>query len=451
MANRSLLWHLIALFVSISEARAVPRPNVILLVTDDQRADTIAALGNPLIKTPNLDNLARRGFAFHNAYCMGSTMGAVCNPSRHMLLSGRSLYRYRPQHAEGTFADVMNKAGYVTWHFGKRGNTARAYHKAFLYSGYLDDTKERISGHHGRAAADRAIDFLKEGWDREQPLFMYVAFEGPHDPRVADDKGMSLYRRDDIPLPPNYSPFHPFNNGELLIRDERLAPWPRSPEVVRSHLHDYYACISSLDYQIGRILGAFEDIGQLDNTIVVFTSDHGLAIGSHGLFGKQNLYEHSMKSPLIFAGPGIPHGSSQALVYLFDIFPTVANLVHASLPADIDGKSLRPVIEGQADHVRDSIILAYGDVQRAVRKGYWKLIRYPQVGVTQLFHLGKDPAEVKNLAGDAQTSQRVAELMELLSSQQQYYGDTATLTADEFQPAAVDQMFFERNMVSPKR
>src|SRR5687768_9162433 len=112
---RQFVLHLIALATSITAANA--RPNVLLLVTDDQRADTIAALGNDVIKTPNLDKLANRGFVFHNAYCMGSTVGAVCNPSRHMLLSGRSLYRYDPQQAEGTFADIMKKAGYITWHF----------------------------------------------------------------------------------------------------------------------------------------------------------------------------------------------------------------------------------------------------------------------------------------------------------------------------------------------
>ena len=440
----------IALATFITAACAATKPNVLVLVTDDQRADTISAFGNDVVETPNLDRLAKRGFTFHNAYCMGSTMGAVCNPSRHMMLSGRSLYRYRSQNAEGTFADVMNKAGYVTWHFGKRGNTAREYHKAFQYSAYLDDAKERASGHHGRAAADRAIDFLKNGWNPNKPLFMYVDFEGPHDPRIANEWWMRLYDRDGIPLPPNYKPFHPFNNGALLVRDERLAPWPRSPEDVRKHLHEYYACISSLDHQIGRILEALEDIEQLDNTIVVFTSDHGLAVGSHGLFGKQNLYEHSMKSPLIVAGPGIPHGGSEALVYLFDIFPTVMDLVNANIPADIDGKSLRPIIEGRAEKVRDSIFLAYGNVQRAIRQGDWKLIRYPKVDVTLLFNLREDSHEVKNLADEAHHARRVTALTELLSSEQKHYGDTATFTAKKLQPAAVDEAFFARNLDEAK-
>jgi arylsulfatase A-like enzyme len=160
------------LAIADGPAGAKDRPNIVILFTDDQRADTIAALGNSAIHTPNLDRLARRGFAFHSAYCMGSTMPAVCNPSRHMMLSGMSLYRYDPKKAEGTLGDVMRNAGYVTYHLSKRGNEAREYHKAFEHSSYLEDQKDRTSGHHGRSAANRAIEFLRSRWDRDRPLLM---------------------------------------------------------------------------------------------------------------------------------------------------------------------------------------------------------------------------------------------------------------------------------------
>ena len=156
-----LMWVVMALigFQTVLFA-ADKRPNVLFLLTDDQRPDTIAALGNPVIKTPNLDRLARRGFVFRNAYCMGSTMGAVCNPSRHMLHSGMSLYRYDPKKREDTFGQVMRKAGYETFHLSKLGNTAREYHKEFEHTDYLKDKQQRTSGHHGRTAANRAIEFL---------------------------------------------------------------------------------------------------------------------------------------------------------------------------------------------------------------------------------------------------------------------------------------------------
>jgi len=425
-----------------SFARGDDRPNVLFLFADDQRPDTIAALGNDVIKTPNLDALARRGFVFDNAYCMGSTMGAVCNPSRHMTLSGNSLYRYKPKEKEGTWGDVFRDAGYLTYHESKRGNTAKEYHKAFHYSSYLNDGAERRSGHHGRTAADHAVDFLKNKWDRDQPLFMYVGFAGPHDPRVAAEQWMNLYDRSEIPLPPNYKPFHPIDNGWMTGRDERLAPWPRTEEVVRRHLHDYYACISSIDHHIGRIVGTLDDLGELNNTIVIFSADHGLAVGSHGLFGKQNLYEHSMQSPMIFAGPGIALGESDALMYLFDIFPTACDLAGIEPPKGIDGKSVAPVIRGKTDTHRDAIFLAYEQGQRAVRQGDWKLYRFPLVNYSMLFNLKDDPHELDNLAGDQQYAERVEAMMNLLAQQQAKWDDKHPHTSQNPEPAERALSFF---------
>jgi arylsulfatase A-like enzyme len=337
---------------------ASARPNVLFLFADDQRPDSIAALGNAVVQTPNLDRLVNRGFVFRNTYCMGSMVGAVCNPSRHMTLSGKALFHYDGSEPRGTFGDVMRKSGFVTWHLSKRGNTARAYHTAFEYSSYLNDFKERESGHHGKTGADRAIQFLTEKWTKDQPFFMYLGFTGPHDPRVAAKQWLDLYKRQEIPLPANYQPIHPFDNGEMVVRDERLAAWPRTEEAVREHLHDYYGCISSIDHHVGRIMQTLTRLGELENTIVVYSADHGLAVGSHGLFGKQNLYEHSMKAPLIIAGPGIKPGGSEALAYLYDIFPTVVDLVDREIPAGLDGKSLAPIVRGEQTQVRERELLA---------------------------------------------------------------------------------------------
>jgi arylsulfatase A-like enzyme len=184
-------------------------------------------------------------------------------------------------------------------------------------------------------------------------------------------------------------------------------------------------------------------MGEFDNTLIVFSADHGLAIGSHGLFGKQNLYEHSMKSPLIFAGPGVPRGSTQAFAYLFDIFPTVCDLTGVDVPKGLDGISQAPVIRGKAKSLRSTIFLAYRKGQRAVRRGDWKLIRYPQVNYTQLFHLADDPDELKNLADDPAQADRVKEMMDLLAEEQKKYGDTLPLTAAKPGPAKVDLSFFK--------
>jgi arylsulfatase A-like enzyme len=254
---------------------------------------------------------------------------------------------------------------------------------------------------------------------------MYLAPPVPHDPRLAPAEFVSLYDPGKITLSKNFMPQHPFDNGELRIRDEMLAAFPRTPQEMRQHLADYYATISHMDYEVGRILGVVNERGWSDNTIVIFSSDQGLAVGGrHGLMGKQNLYEH-VKPPLVFAGPGIPHGRSEALVYLYDLFPTICELAGASVPAVVEGKSLLPVIHGRQAKVRDWLLGAYKDCQRMVRDERWKLLAYNASGVknTQLFDLANDPDELNNLAADPKYATERTRLEKLLAQERKEFGD----------------------------
>lgn len=418
-------------------APAPNRPHVIFLLADDHRPDGAAALGNRALKTPHLDRLVARGMTCRNTYCFGSFVGAVCMPSRNMLLSGQVYFRYGKEAspARPNFPAAMKAAGYRTYHHGKKGNTAPKLQALFDVNKYVEDGKDRTNGEPGRQIVDEAIAFLKDR-PAEQPVFMYLAFSNPHDPRVAAPQYRALYDPAQISLPKNFLPQHPFDNGEMTVRDEKLAPWPRTPEVVRQHLHDYYATISGLDHHIGRLLAALTELGLDEQTIVIFSSDHGLAVGSHGLFGKQSLYEHSMRAPLVFAGPGIPQGKTNALMYLHDIFPTVCDLVGAPVPEAIDGISQVAVLKGKTERVREVIFTAYCDVQRSVRRGDWKLIRYPQIHKTQLFDLAHDPDELINLADEPAHAERVAELMKLLAAEQAAVGDTLPLSSVDPKPAA---------------
>lgn len=407
------------------------KPNVVFLFADDMRADAIAAIGNPAVKTPNLDALARSGMVFRNAYCLGSRSPAVCQPSRNMLLSGNAYFRWNGPFAPGTppnFPLSMEAAGYETFHHGKRGNVAVEIEKRFNHSRYLQDRSERTSGQPGKTVVDSAIRFLGDR-PGEKPFFLYLAFEAPHDPRVAAKEYLDLYDEASIPLPNNYMTVHPFDNGEMTVRDERLAPWPRTKPEIRRHLHEYFAVITGLDHHIGRLIQELKRKHLFDNTIIIFSSDHGLSIGSHGLMGKQNLYDAGMKSPLIFTGPGIPHGkSSDALIYLLDVYPTVCDLVGAPVPSGIDGKSFAPVIQGRAAGIRDSLFLAYRDVQRAVRDDRWKLIRYPKIDRNQLFDLQADPDEVHDLAGDPAEKSRIEQMLAQMKEWQTKLGDADPLT-----------------------
>ena len=435
------------------------RPNVLFLFSDDQRADTIGALGNPNISTPNLDRLVAAGTTLTRAYCMGAQQGAVCVPSRAMLMTGRTLFRIKENLAgQTTWPEKFAATGYRTFITGKWHNQAPSLVRVFQsgqsiflggmgdpYSLELQDldagklvNKRVTPGHSVQVFADSAIGFLKAR-KGDQPFLCYVAFNAPHDPRIAPPTFHEKSNAHKPPLPANFLPQHPFNNGELIVRDEQLAPWPRSPEVVRQHLADYYAAIAFLDQQIGRIIDALNASGLADNTIVVFSSDHGLAIGSHGLFGKQNLYDHSMHAPLIFAGPGIPRDQRRdALCYLLDIYPTLGEFAAVTAPEGSEGKSLASVIAGKSPGIRDHILTAYTKVQRAVREDRWKLIVYPQINKTQLFDLQNDPNEMKDLASNKAYADQVIRMTKLLKDEQQTLGDIQPLRSDNPEPMEFD-------------
>jgi arylsulfatase A-like enzyme len=393
-----------------------------VFLSDDQRADTIHALGNRSIRTPNLDRLCREGTAFTRAYIMGALQGAVCVPSRAMFLSGRTLFRAREDLAGiETWPERMGKAGYRTFITGKWHNQEASLRRSFqagtaVFLGGMTDQSNvpvRDLGRDGGLGpvrrpnqasselfADAAIGFL-ESFAGAQPFCLYVAFTSPHDPRTPPAAFARRYASRQMVLPANFRPEHPFNNGELDVRDEKLLPRPRDPVAVQGELAAYYGMITHLDAQVGRVLDALRRTGRYDRTLIVFAGDNGLALGSHGLLGKQNLYEHSVRVPLILAGPGVPrHKRSEALCYLLDVGPTLCELTGVPVPDGSEGLSLVPVLRGQSPTRRDSIFTAYRGFQRAVRDERWKLIRYPQAGVVQLFDLIADPDECRDLSRD---------------------------------------------------
>src|SRR4051812_3846043 len=407
------------------------RPNILFILTDDQRWDTIHALGNPEIQTPNLDRLVESGFHFNNVYCMGSMTPAVCLPSRTMLLTGRSVWRLPRVTGSQAPPDlvllprVLRQAGYVTYHCGKSNNACRYGNAAFDFNVETAKSGPDDMRQHG----DQVVQFLQKH-DRTKPFFIYLAPPVPHDPRVAPSKFVEMYDPDKLTLSKNFMPEHPFDNGELKIRDEMLAPHPRTPKEMRQHLADYYACISDLDDQVGRILGSLREFGYSHNTVVIFSSDQGLAVGGrHGLMGKQNLYEH-VKPPLVISGPGIPHGQSEALVYLYDLFPTICDYAKAPIPAVVEGQSLAPITRGEASDVRQYLFMAYRDWQRMVRDRRWKLIEYV-VGRqhhTQLFDLSVDPDELNNRADEPNSAEVLARLRAQLTHLAKNFGDPDAAT-----------------------
>jgi len=262
---------------------------------------------------------------------------------------------------------------------------------------------------------------------------MYVAWNAPHDPRQAPKEFVDMYPAEKIEVPPNYLPEHPFDQGDSKGRDEILAPFPRTREDVQVHRREYYALLSYMDHQLGRILDALEKSGQRDNTYVIITGDHGLAVGEHGLMGKQNLYDCSIRMPFIVTGPGIAAGRRiDSMMYQHCIFPTICDLAGIATPATVQFSSVAPLLHGERTPIFDSIYCAYRGFQRMVRTDKYKLILYPEVKEIQLFDIEKDPWEMKNLASNPANAKTISELFQELKKWQGRVSDTLSLDPAAF-------------------
>lgn len=433
------------------------RPNVIILFSDDQRADTIHAW-NPKTApdTPAMDSLVHRGFSFKTNYCMGGNSGAVCIPSRATLLMGRSVWKAPQDYSAQTMPETFRSAGYQTFMSGKwhsRDGSKAPFERGFetgkhLFFGGMSDhqdfptqsydgqtwtnTREATKGRFSSSLIADAVTEFIDNRDQSRPFFVYASFTMPHDPRQAPEEDINRYDGPNLPeLPPNFMTTPPYTMGVEGIRDEKLVPMPRDPMTVRKEIRDYYGTITYLDRQIGRILTHLEEKQLKDNTIIVFVSDHGLAIGSHGLLGKQNVYEHSLRSPMIMAGPGVPHGETYSYSHVHDVFPTLLSLtrVHANL--NLDSKDLSPLFRAPEYSVYNRVLLVYQTSarqdeptrMRAVRQGRYKLL-YSAVGNNvELFDLQSDPHETNNLAEDPNYANLKRNLWTLLKAECHEAGD----------------------------
>ncbi len=438
------------------------RPNVVLIVSDDQRPDTIHALGNPYIRTPNLDRLVRMGTVIEQAVCANP----ICTPSRAEILSGCSSFRngvmdfggrLRPQLV--LWPEAMRRAGYHTWYVGKWHNDGRPRDHGYELSRRLfagggsrwwrpqqDYAGRPVTGYRGwvfqddqgrkfpelgvgltlrssERIADGAVVLIRRRPRR--PFFLHVNFTAPHDPLLPPQELYQHYLRQRLPLPVNFLPRHPFDHGNLRGRDELLLGFPRTPEEVRRETAAYYAVIEQMDWQLGRILQALEDTDQLHNTIIIFTSDHGVALGSHGLRGKQNMYEHTIRVPLVMAGPGIPQGKRlMAQVHLRQLYPTVCRLCGVEVPGTVEAAPFEQLLRGQDEAAGEPYTFGYyRQVQRMVRTPRWKLIWYPRIDRVQLFHLAQDPHELHDLSAAGEHRRIRQQLWDVLQRQLARWND----------------------------
>ena len=430
------------------------RPNVILIIADDHRADHLGCAGRNEIDTPAIDRLAARGVRFDRAYCQGSTSPAVCLPSRSRLISGRNDWttpNWQRAHGRADFPlwpEVLRSEGWRTHHIGKWHCGRSWFDRCFddgssVFFGGMgshrtlpvvdidaegNETQRRLADYSSDEFADQAVAFIDAVAtdDDPRPFVLSLSFTAPHDPRTPPAGQTTIdARAARIELPPNVLPVHPFDNGEMTIRDEELLSWPRRPRELREEIARYDLMIENMDAGIGRVLEALDRQALTDDTVIIFAGDHGLALGSHGLLGKQNLYEHSMRSPLIVVGPGFPAGTTRNdFTYLHDIPATILAAAGLAIPDSMDGLDLHLSTE------RNDILTRYRQIQRAWRDDRWKIIWYPKIDRWQVFDLLADPEETVDLARDPANTGLVADLRRRLQAARRENQDTEDLLVE---------------------
>lgn len=435
-----------------------PLRGIVFILTDDQRADYLGR-ERPGLATPAIDALAARGTSFARTYCQGSRSPAVCLPSRSRILTGGSDWQVADWSAAHRrddlplWPEILRDAGWRTHHIGKWHAGRPWFHRAFesgesvLFGGMgshwdlkVEDvpvdrapgdepTRRPLREYSTREFGEAAVSFLDDhlATAPDRPFVLHLCFTAPHDPRTSPDEALADARAEHVAIPGNLLPVHPFDNGEMTIRDETLLGWPRSEAAVRREIALYEQMVEEIDDQVAAVLATLERHDALEDVLVVFTSDHGLALGSHGLLGKQNMHEHSMRAPLILAGPGFDAtGGARRddFAYLHDLAPTVLAATGAAVPGSMAGVDLAEPTN------RDHVLTRYKDQQRAWRDDRWKVIWYPPIDRWQVFDLLEDPEERIDLAGDPERAELVARLQQRLLEARRMAGDDVDLRVE---------------------
>ncbi len=422
------------------------RPNILFVLVDDQSPFDLQMYNpNSILETPTLDRLAKEGMVLDAARHMGSMNGAVSTPSRHQIMTGRTVW-HLPKSAGSPSANTVddacldtmsigatfNRAGYKTMRTCKKGNSYAGANKQFSI---VHEAVKRNGTEEGGSAwhAKHVLEYLetRKTTKEKDPFMIFLGFSHPHDVRNGTPELLAKYGvvnhtdKNTLPasapkvaLPDNYLSAHPFHHGHPDLRDEVNVSgvWKnRDEQTIKNEVGRDYACSENIDIQLGKVLAKLEAMGELKNTYIIYTADHGISVGRHGLMGKQNLYEHTWRVPMIIKGPGIKAGSrADGNVYLLDIFPTICDLAGISIPETVEGTSFRPVLEGKQETMRDVMYGVYcGGTKpgmRCVSEGDWKLIKYDvldgYIRETQLFNLKENPSEYLAEHGKAGAMER---------------------------------------------
>ncbi len=462
------------------------RQNILFLFVDDMAYDCIASHGNDQVITPNIDRLSAQSTQFTHAFNAGSWSGAVCLASRTQMMTGQKLWHAaavsmginnntnkalkeqikKPEikleqlyQAQLLWPQIMENAGYETyysgkWHVGGEELAKRSWqHTKNIRGGMPSQLKSRykrtfIEGeesswsptntanggywkggkHWSEVLKDDAIQFLNQTKKSDKPFLMTIAFNAPHDPKQAPQEFQDMYPYNMIDIPENFIPEYPYDFGANTCRDEKLAPFPRTPYSIKVNRSEYYALITHLDVQIGKVLDHLEKTDQAKNTIIMFTADHGLAQGQNGMMGKQNMYDHSVRVPWLISGPGIPKGKKiKTPIYLQDVMATSMDIAGIEKPKHIEFNSVLPIINNENKDTNNVIYGAFLNKQRMVRTKDYKYILYPFINVERLYDLNKDPLEMNDISKTIKCKKTLKKMRALLTQEMEKMNDPLDL------------------------
>lgn len=436
-----------------AQGAAAPIRNVLLIVSDDLRAGVLSCYGDPFCQTPNIDRLSKRSMVFERTYCQGT----LCGPSRASFMRGRfvgrpgiTLGEHLQQH--GRYSARVGKIFHMrvpgdiiagtngedvaacwTERFNSPGQEAHspgeyACLNLNIFSRSPENRQSTGDPHRpfvtvrtdgdGSAqpdfrTAEKTVELLKKMKPDDKPFFIATGFVRPHYPMVA---------------PPQYFDRYPWQSMVLpTIPDGDLQDIPtrgrsrsnsasvgldRYPDNQRRMWSGYYAAVTFMDAQLGRILDTLEAQQLLESTLIIFTSDHGYHLGDHGFWQKSNLHEQVTRVPLLISGPGISPGRSRSITQLVDLFPTICDLTGVPVPEDLDGRSLRPVLEDPAVKIHDGAV-SFVNGGIGLRTERWAWMSYRD-GTRELYDMDRDPGQYTNLADRADQVERVRAFSSLL-------------------------------------
>jgi len=457
---RFLIATIAVLLLASNFSLAAERPNVLVVLTDDMRWDAIGVVQKeqgkaalfPWFKTPNLDRLAAEGARFTNTFCTTS----LCSPSRASFLSGQYAHRHKvlnnftdypnelPSYSAGLRASGYETAYIGKWHMGEDDDRKRPgfdfwmSHKGqgnyFDNEFNIDGTRTVLKGYYTTVVTTAAIDWMKRKHDK--PWLLILGHKAPHGgPIVPEPKYEKAFDGETITKPANAEAYTAAG-GKPKWLEESFPTWHGlggplyGQKEYGKFVRAYLGTIASVDDSVGRLYQTLKDSNQLDNTLIVFTTDNGFALGEHGRVDKRTAYEESLRLPLLVRYPPLakPATVVKDMVLSLDLAPTILDICGVKPLPNADGRSWKPLLEGPAKEWRSAFFYQYNyEAQfpytpnvRAVRTADWKYIHYPHGDgkpdrhASELYDLNADPLETKNLAADPAHTTKAKELAALL-------------------------------------